>query len=174
MRLLTARSGLIRRMNTAARGKAHYRGYMRAIERTKADIDACMQRKAELYSDYAAGVLTKEEYLSYGQEYAKRADELRILLSDQERDANKYAPDYAIDGKWGTLIEQYMNASCLDEQMVEAFVDTLVIFNDGRVELRLKFVDCLAEVESILGVRKGEVECLQTNEDDSVLSETVG
>ena len=173
MHLLTERSGLIRKMNTAARGKAHYRGYMRAIERTKADIDACMQRKAELYSDYAAGVLTKEEYLSYGQEYAKRADELRILLSDQERDANKYAPDYAIDGKWGALIEQYMNASCLDEQMVDTFVDSLTIYNDGRVELRVKFADYLAEVESIWGVRKGEVECLQTNQDNSVLSEIV-
>ena len=174
MRLIIERSALIRRMNTAARGKAHYQGYMRAIERTKADIDVCLQRKAELYADYSAGVLTKEEYLSYGQEYAKRVDELRILLSDQEHDAKKYAPDYSIDGKWGGLIEQYMNASCLDEQMVDAFVDTLTIYNDGHVELRVKFADLWAEVESIWEVRKGEVECLQTSQDDSILSETVG
>ena len=174
MRLIIERSALIRRMNTAARGKAHYRGYMRAIERTKADIDVCLQRKAELYADYSAGVLTKEEYLSYGQEYAKRADELRILLADQEHDAKKYAPDYSIDGKWGALIEQYMNASCLDEQMVDAFVDTLTIYNDGHVELRVKFSDLWAEVESIWEVRKGEVEYLQPGQNDSILSETVG
>ena len=67
-----------------------------------------------------------------------------------------------------------MNASCLDEQMVDAFVDTLTIYNDGHVELRVKFADLWAEVESIWEVRKGEVECLQTSQDDSILSETVG
>lgn len=174
MQLLVERSDMIRRMNNAAKGKAHYRGYLRAIERTKADIDVCMQRKAELYADYSSGVLTKEEYVSYGQEYARRADELRILLSDQEHDSKKYAPDYAIDGKWGALIEKYKNASCLNEQMVDSFVDTLIVFNDGHVELHLKFADLWTEVESIWGVRKGDVEYLQSNQDDSLLSETVG
>lgn len=174
MRLLVERSTMIRKMNNSAKGKAHYRGYLRAMGRTRADIDACMQRKAELYADYSAGVLTKEEYLSYGQEYAKRADELRILLSDQERDAKKYAPDYTVDGKWGMLMEKYMNASCLDEQMIDAFVDTLTIYNDGQIELHVKFADLWTEVESIWGVRKGDAEYLQLCQDGSVLPEAVG
>lgn len=46
-----------------------------------------MSLKASLYEEFANGTLSQNDYISMGQEYAAKADELRIFLAELEKNA---------------------------------------------------------------------------------------
>ena len=117
-----------------------------------------MSLKASLYEDFANGVLSQGDYISMGQEYAQKADELRIFLAELEKEAQKYSQTYAMNGSWAQIIEQYQNAETLTEEMIDAFIDEMILYNNGHVEVKFRFKDELDEVIHLAAIRQREVE----------------
>lgn len=158
MQLFTDARSLIVSLNKRESGRTKYRIFKEQIQSTKKQIERYIGLKASLYEDYQNSILSKEDYLSMGQEYAKKADELRIFLSELEKEANKYSSDYAMKGEWETLIQRFKDQEQLDAKMVEAFIDEMILYNDGHVEIKFNFQDELDEVTYLSAIRKKEVE----------------
>ena len=116
-----------------------------------------MELKAALYEDYAEGTITAEDYVAMGQEYAQKADELRIFLSEIKKESRKYDPEYMGGEHWAKLVADFKDQKTLDRKMVEAFVNKLTPYNDGRAEIEFNFRDELEEVLLWAAMRKKEV-----------------
>ena len=93
-----------------------------------------------------------------GQEYAAKADELRIFLAELEKECQKYNPSFAASGSWAELIERYQNADTLTAEMVDAFIDEMILYNNGHVEVKFNFRNELDEVIHLAAIRQREVE----------------
>ena len=128
------------------------------MRNVKKQIEKYMSLKASLYEDFANGVLSQSDYISMGQEYAQKADELRIFLAELEKEAQKYSQTYAMNGSWAQIIEQYQNAETLTEEMIDAFIDEMILYNNGHVEVKFRFKDELDEVIHLAAIRQREVE----------------
>lgn len=107
IRLFTDAQELCRSLNKRESSKTKYRIYQSNIRKIRQQIDKVMAHKASLYASFAEGIISQYDYISMGQEYAKKADELRIFLSEIEREAQKFSPSYATAGEWNRLIEQF-------------------------------------------------------------------
>lgn len=145
-------------LNKKESSKTKYRIYSDQIRSVKKQIDKYMSLKASLYEDFANGVLSQSDYISMGQEYAQKADELRIFLSELEKEAQKYSKTFAMNGSWAQIIEQYQNAETLTEEMIDAFIDEMIMYNNGHVEVKFRFRDELDEVIHLAAIRQREVE----------------
>ena len=157
IQLFTDARSLITNLNKNEASKTRYKIYMDQIGHTRRQIEKYVEMKASLYADYTDGLLTEEDFLTMSQEYARKADELRIFLVELEKEAKKFSPNFATDGEWAKLIEQYRDAETLTAEMVDAFIDELKLFNDGHVEVTFNFKDELDEVIHLSAIRAKEV-----------------
>ena len=158
IKLFTDAREMIIALNKKESSKTKHRIYSDQIRNVKKQIEKYMSLKAFLYEDFANGVLSQSDYISMGQEYAQKADELRIFLAELEKEAQKYSQTYAMNGSWAQIIEQYQNAETLTEEMIDAFIDELILYNNGHVEVKFRFKDELDEVIHLAAIRQREVE----------------
>lgn len=156
--LFTDAREMIISLNKKESSKTKFDIYNDQIRNVTKQIEKYMSLKASLYEEFANGVINQSDYLSMGQEYAKKADELRIFLAELEKESQKYSPAYAANGSWAKLIEQYRNADTLTKEMVDAFIDEMILYNNGHVEVKFKFRDELDEVIHLAAIRQREVE----------------
>ena len=158
IKLFTDAREMIIALNKKESSKTKHRIYSDQIRNVKKQIEKYMSLKAFLYEDFANGVLSQSDYISMGQEYAQKADELRIFLAELEKEAQKYSQTYAMNGSWAQIIEQYQNAETLTEEMIDAFIDEMILYNSGHVEVTFRFKDELDEVIHLAAIRQREVE----------------
>lgn len=158
IKLFTDAREMIIALNKKESSKTKHRIYSDQIRNVKKQIEKYMSLKASLYEDFANGVLSQSDYISMGQEYAQKADELRIFLAELEKEAQKYSQTYAMNGSWAQIIEQYQNADTLTEEMIDAFIDEMILYNNGHVEVKFRFRDELDEVIHLAAIRQREVE----------------
>lgn len=158
IKLFTDAREMIIALNKKESSKTKHRIYSDQIRNVKKQIEKYMSLKASLYEDFANGVLSQSDYISMGQEYAQKADELRIFLAELEKEAQKYSQTYAMNGSWAQIIEQYQNAETLTEEMIDAFIDEMILYNNGHVEVKFRFKNELDEVIHLAAIRQREVE----------------
>lgn len=158
IKLFTDAREMIIALNKKESSKTKHRIYSDQIRNVKKQIEKYMSLKASLYEDFANGVLSQSDYISMGQEYAQKADELRIFLAELEKEAQKYSQTYAMNGSWAQIIGQYPNTEILTEEMIDAFIDEMILYNNGHVEVKFRFKDELDEVIHLAAIRQREVE----------------
>lgn len=156
IQLFTDARALISALNKKESSKTKYRIYQEQIHAVQKQIAHYMELKASLYEDYANSIITQEDYLLMGQEFAKKADDLRIFLTELEKEAQKYSPTYAMAGGFAKLVEEFRNIDALDERIVDAFIDEIVLYHDGHVKVKFNFRDELDEVIHLAAIREKE------------------
>ncbi len=158
IKLFTDAREMVLALNKRESSKTRFRIYQNQIHSTKKQIEKYVGLKASLYEDFASGILSQSDYISMGQEYAGKADELRIFLAELEKEAGKYSQTFAMGGSWPQMIEQYQNAKELTKEMVDAFIDEMILYNNGHVEVKFRFKDEMDEVIYLAAVRRKEAE----------------
>lgn len=147
IKLFTDAQALIASMNSREVSKSRYKIYKDQINASRQKIEGYSQLKASLYQEYAEGKMPEDEFLARTQECAAKADEMRIFVSELEKEAQKYAPEYVGSEHWTEIIREYGERTELDEKMIDAFIDEIVLFNDGHYEVKFNFRD---EMEAVL------------------------
>lgn len=138
---------LIISLNQSSACKTKYEIYLGQISGIKRQINDYAEKKAALYQDFKEGVLSEEEYVLLGQEFAKKSDQLKIFVTDLEKEAEKYAPEYIGSERWAHLVELYWQQTELNREMADAFLEEVVLFHDGHAEVKFKNQD---ELEVVL------------------------
>lgn len=156
IQLFTDAQRLIVDLNKNEASKTRYKIYMDQIAHTRRQINQYVKIKASLYGKFSDGIISETEYLVRSQKVNRKADELRIFLTELENDAQKYSQDYAMGCNWTRLIERYKNAESLSAEMIDAFIDELRLFNDGHAEVIFKFRNELDEVIHLSAIRSRE------------------
>ena len=66
----------------------------------------------------------------------------------------EHSSEYRIDGGWKAAVDKYLDMQSLTREMVEAFVDKVVVHEDACVEVYLKYDDVLEELLRIRAERE--------------------
>ena len=65
-----------------------------------------------------------------------------------------YSREYHIDEDWKAVVEKYLNKRKLTREMVEAFVDRVVVHEDARIDVYLKYDDVLNDLKTLSAERE--------------------
>lgn len=149
---------LICQLNQKEGSKTKYRIFQDQLQDINSQIERNTGLKASLYADFKEGVISREDYLRMGQEYAQKVDELRIFEAELRKEAEKYSPDFGKETSWEKRVEEFQSADILTAQMVEGFIEEMVLFNDGHVEVIFSCRDELEEILYVASARKKEAE----------------
>lgn len=157
IKLFTDAQELLRSLNQRESSKSRYRIYQNQIRSVRKKIEGYKEMKAALYSEYADGDLAESDYLRRSGECAAKAEELEIFVTELQKEAEKFAPEYRGSDSWIRLIEEYGQKTELDAQMIDAFIDEVVLFNDGHYEVKFNFRDEMESVLLLASLRQKEV-----------------
>ena len=149
---------VIAALNSTPSSQTRYQIFETQISDAKRKIEKYNQLKASLYGDYVDGLLSHQDYTELSEDYSQKADDLRIFISELEREKEKYSAKFGSKMQWAKLIEQYKEQETLDAEMAAAFIETLTLFNDGHAELVFQHRDEIEQVQYIAAARRKEAE----------------
>ena len=123
----------------------------RRLEQLKTD-------SARQYEYYATGRLTKETYLARKEQLKKEQDDTEKKI--EEISANRKSTSdlsYEIHDVQ-SVGEEYLKDKKLTREIADAFIESVILYNDNRVEIRFKFDDILQRYPEIIAELKADWE----------------
>ena len=94
-----------------------------------------------LYVDYKEGLLSRQDYLFTRESVDADIRMIETELAEQES-ANGQTRDLLTgEMKWQYMVQNYQNATELSPEMVEAFVETIKLHQDGSLDIKLNYMD---------------------------------
>ncbi|MCD8149501.1 MAG: recombinase family protein [Clostridiales bacterium] len=95
--------------------------------------------KKSIYEDYREGLLTKEEYLAYKEDYQNEGN----LISGQLEQIRTAAPKGTKNREWLQTLTKYGKIDTLDREMLAEILDRIIVTETEEqihIEFRLKFL----------------------------------
>lgn len=149
MRICVDTVKVIRELNARSNGLRKYDVYEKAITKQRRELEKVNKKFSELYSDYADRLITESEYLQLKQQYLDKSEYLKLEIDNLLMAQNTYSRSYKINADWEQLVHKYLHCRKLNKEMVDAFVDRVLIYEEGRIEVKLVYDDCLQELMDI-------------------------
>jgi DNA invertase Pin-like site-specific DNA recombinase len=144
----------VRRMNAKAGSLRKYDIYGKEADRIRKELRKETDVKAGVFEDYKDGLIDEEQYVQISGKYAEKIRELSARLVEVQKAQAEHSSEYRIDGGWKAAVDKYLDMQSLTREMVEAFVDKVVVHEDACVEVYLKYDDVLEELLRIRAERE--------------------
>ena len=133
---------VIEQLNTGQ--KAQQRDYVRkALEAKQEERDRCQKAKLDLYPDWKADIITQEEYLmlkaNLNDKIEKLNEEIEKLQQSQDDsvlECNGFVEHF----------KQYKNIDKLTRPMLIELIDSILVHEDNRITIKVKFLDALEQI----------------------------
>ena len=129
-RLLAVKTGKVEQGRTASKRRL----LQQKLENKKSILSG-------LYVDYKEGLLSRQDYLFTRESVDADIRMIEAELAEQES-ANGQTRDLLTgEMKWQYMVRNYQNATELSPEMVEAFVETIKLHQDGSLDIKLNYMD---------------------------------
>lgn len=139
MRLCVDTEEAVRRKNAGADGMRKYDVYGKEADRIKRELQRTAEVKAGIFEDYKDGLIDEEQYGEISGKYALKVKELSARLGEMEKAQAEYSREYRVDGGWRAAVERFLGERELTKEMAEAFVDKVLVHEDGSLDVCLKY-----------------------------------
>lgn len=96
------------------------------------------KRKKAIYEHFTDGLLSKEEYLSYKQDYQKEED-LLIKQLEELRRSDKGNSVEIMDSLWIKRLLELKRIEKLDRDTVVEMIDSITVYEDKRINIVYNF-----------------------------------
>jgi DNA invertase Pin-like site-specific DNA recombinase len=94
-----------------------------------------------LYVDYKEGLLSRQDYLFTRESVDADIRMIEAELAEQESASSQTRDLLTGEMKWQYMVQRYQNATELSPEMVEAFVETIKLHQDGSLDIKLNYMD---------------------------------
>lgn len=122
---------------------------VKQIRGLQMELESCEAQKMDNIERLNTGEITKEEYLEERAVLNERVAALKQKLEEMQN--RKQEADAAEDPELESFLDagkKYRQQTEMTNEMVRAFVDTVLIYEPGRIEIKWKFSD------KVLGMTK--------------------
>lgn len=144
----------VKRMNARTEGMKKYDIYGKEADRIRKELQKTTEIKAGIFEDYRDKLIDEEQYIQISEKYADKINGLKIRLDEMLRAQAEYSREYHIDEDWKSVVEKYLNKRKLTKEMVDAFVDQVVVHENARLEVHLKYDDVLRDLLNLCEERR--------------------
>lgn len=125
--------------------------YSMDIEKTKEDIERKKQLRKKVFEEYALGNISNEEYMEYGEEYAKAEMELTQKLFDLEKKLKGQEEVSVFDLPWVRHLIEHKEITELTREIVVEMIDVIYIYEDKRIKICYNFSNEYENLMKLVG-----------------------
>lgn len=110
------------------------------------EIEVCNQKNLCLYQKYKNGELTKEDFIEKRSVNDKKIESYKIM---KEKKENESKTEKHIKEEILPKVERYKNIKKLTRSLVEEFVEAILVYDENKLEIKLKCKDIFDFLKSI-------------------------
>lgn len=111
-------------------------------ERLQVNLERIYRLKKSAYEDYKDGLITKEDFLRYKEDYQRQENLLSVQLKQTQQ-----VQEAVADRPWITELLKLRKLTALDRATVAETIKQIRVFGNGRVEITYTFLDDLGILE---------------------------
>ena len=109
------------------------------LKAKRADIETFQRYKMKLHEDYTDGILSREDYISFGKRYESKTQEAEtaILLLEQEIDN---LVEGNTDGQqWISYFKEHEDISELNRKLAVELIDRITVYEQQKIHIQFKY-----------------------------------
>ena len=100
------------------------------------------QKKMNLYEDYRAGHVSREEYLIKKQKLSEQLVPLEAGIQKVEEGIRKYdEANIIFYSDFARLVDEFRNEEALSPELADAFIEKVLVDKNHNIEVVFKFQD---------------------------------
>ena len=126
------------------------------ISRIQMELRKLDARKPQLYEDYARQLIDAEQYREIRDQDAHKEKELKKELDRLHSSQSGSDLDFRTDREWAEIVQAYRNKRKLTKDMVDAFVDTVFVKQDGTLRVKLKQDGIMKETAEAAEIKEAD------------------
>ena len=94
-----------------------------------------------MYVDLKEGLLSQEDYGHHREIITADIKALELKLSEVESAKSETEEQLTGEMKWKFMIQSFYDATEMTAEMADAFIETMKLHKDGRLEIKLSYMD---------------------------------
>lgn len=126
-----------------------------AHEKYTKEFKKINEMKGNLYQDMQDGLLSEQEYITLNREYSDRLIFLQQQCDDYQNMIDRFSNDPLDCGDVKELIGKFIRKRKLSQEMVDGFVDKIIVHDQKRIEVILKYADVRERLSKVLEEMEG-------------------
>lgn len=115
-----------------------YTGYIKSNEEQLAKVE---NFKRNLYENLVSGVLSKEEFMQYKQEYSVKAEDIKTAIQSWNDKLAEVVENRGDRTRWINHFVQFSEMESVDRSAVARLIQSIVINADKSIEIRFNYQD---------------------------------
>ncbi|WP_368269730.1 recombinase family protein [Enterocloster clostridioformis] len=115
--------------------------YEAQMTRLEEEIQRYKKLELGLYENFVEGIINKEEYTDFRENYRGLIEEKQEALKRLKREQQDAAAMGSQNRAWVQVFAQYENVQELDRRLLLALVDKIFIYEDKRVKIVFRYRD---------------------------------
>lgn len=123
----------------------------RALEAQQKEREKCLKAMLDLYPDWKANLITQEEYRLLKANLSEKIAKLDEMIEKLTQSQNETA------GQENAFVEhfkQYKNIDRLTRPMLVELIDSISVYEDNRITIKVRFLDALEQVLTFEGEKQ--------------------
>lgn len=111
-------------------------------KRLEIELEKAKGLKKAAYEDYHEGILSKEDYLSYRQDYEKRENLLKVQIGEiEKREINSKQPAGLLETPWIKRLLEVRDIDKLDRDIVVEMIHEIKVYEAHRIKITYNFTN---------------------------------
>lgn len=147
---------VVKMANQSAKSIKQHDVFARNVLRARAEMQTVKELKADLFADYSQNLINAEQYIQFTEQYNVKLEHLKQRLEENLKMQAKYSMNFEIDTDWKAAVEKFKSKRSLSKEMIDAFVEQVIIWDKKHVEVHLKYDDLFNELIEFSQEREGE------------------
>jgi len=113
------------------------------------EIKSCECYKQSLYEDYKNKLISKEDYIQFGNDYSMRIKELQQAIINLKEEVELLVDDKSSPCEWLQDFTQHKRIQSLTRQLTVNLIEQIKVFTGNRVAVSFRYHDKMEFVQKL-------------------------
>lgn len=97
--------------------------------------------RIDLYPDWKAGILSKDEYLSLKAKIGEQLEQIEIAIANIKEEISKYQSAPVSENKFISSFLRYRNIQVLTREVIVELIEMIYVYEGGTITIQFKYQD---------------------------------
>lgn len=118
------------------------------IERIRSELERLKKLKKSLYEDFKEELITKQEFLTYRDDYTKKEELFTKRMQTLEDENKREQTSEPFDTPWLKRLLELRDIEELDREIIVEMIDEILVYENHKIKIIYNFSDELSNLFS--------------------------
>ena len=147
---------LVDDINRAPTAKTQSKRLLDAIEQKEKELTKISRYKQAIYQDWKDGEISQSEYRGMKADYERQIESINTVLEKLRREEQELETGIDTENPCLAVFRQYGNIDRLTRDVLIEFIDTIYVYEGGRISIKFRFADEFRKIQEYIDLNSAK------------------